>query len=113
VGSSAALNNVQSSASNVMNADRQSYLNDLMQKYQTGIGVSQGLYNGGMNAAGQLATGAMNNGQYQGQTGYNQWAGTGQIFNDMMNRYSGGSGGGSIPPYAQQPGWSPQEYRQG
>lgn len=35
-GSSAALGNIQNSATNLMNADRQQYLNDLMGKYQLG-----------------------------------------------------------------------------
>jgi len=62
MGSSAALNNVQQSSSDIMNADRQQFLNDLMQKYMAGIGIGQNIYNTGAETAGNLGKQAMNYG---------------------------------------------------
>lgn len=89
LGSSAALSNVQNTSSNIMNADRQQYLNDLMQKYMTGINTSQGLYNTGYDASRALADAAMGYGDRTAQTGYNKWAGTGQAFSNLMGNYYG------------------------
>ena len=105
LGSSAALNNVQTSSSNIMQGDRQSYLNDLMDKYKTGISTSQGIYNTGAQAGNELAGYAMNNGNNQAQTGYNQWAGTGSAINQGIGSYMGNRYGGA-PAYTQQPGWN-------
>src|SRR5690348_17225257 len=43
-GSSTALSGLQAGATNIVNQDKQNYLNDLMQKYLASIGVGQGLY---------------------------------------------------------------------
>src|ERR1700723_2433224 len=59
MGSSSALQNIQNSSSDIMNADRQQYLADLMQKYMTGIGVGQDIYKTGATSAGNLAKGAL------------------------------------------------------
>jgi hypothetical protein len=53
LGSSAATQNIQNSASNIMNADRQSYLNDLMQKYLSGVGIGQNIYGVGAGLTGE------------------------------------------------------------
>lgn len=58
-GSSANLENVQRTGSSIMQQDRQQYLNDLMQKYMTGIGIGQNIFNTGASTAhnmGQMAT---------------------------------------------------------
>lgn len=70
LGSSAAINNIQTSGANIMNADRQQYLNDLMNKYLSGIGIGQNIYGYGANAANTLAGGALNNGQNLAGTAY-------------------------------------------
>lgn len=110
LGSSAALNNVQSSSSNIMNADRQQYLNDLMQKYMTGIQTSQNLYNTGATASNQLAGFGMKTGDNLAQTGYNKWAGTGQAFSDLMGQYYGRGGGGGLPTTPQNFNEYPEPY---
>ena len=61
-GSSANLENVQRTGSSIMQQDRQQYLNDLMQKYMTGIGIGQNIFNTG-------ASTAHNMGQMASQTG--------------------------------------------
>jgi hypothetical protein len=70
LGSSSALNNIQQSSSDIMNADRQQFLNDLMQKYMTGIGVGQNIYNQGATAAGQMGNQAIGVGENLGQAAY-------------------------------------------
>lgn len=54
LGSSPAIRAIQQGASNIMSADRQQYLNDLMQKYLAGAGLAQGLYNTGASTAANM-----------------------------------------------------------
>lgn len=63
LGSSSAINAIQQGSSNIMNADRQQYMNDLMQKYMTGIGVGQDIFHQGGSAANQMSQNANAYGQ--------------------------------------------------
>jgi len=54
MGSSSALKNIQQSSADIMNSDRQQFLNDLMQKYMTGIGIGQNIYGIGGQTAGNM-----------------------------------------------------------
>jgi len=54
-GSSSAINNIQKSSSDIMNADRSQFLNDLMQKYMSGIGIGKDIFNTGAATAGNMA----------------------------------------------------------
>jgi hypothetical protein len=71
MGSSAALNNIQQSSGDIMQSDRQNYMNDLMNKYMASIGIGQNLYGIGANAAGQMSNNAMNQGQNEINFGNN------------------------------------------
>jgi hypothetical protein len=62
IGSSPALQAIQGGTANVVAQDRQNYLNDLMQKYLSGAGLSQNIYGVGANTAGSQSTNAMNMG---------------------------------------------------
>lgn len=66
LGSSAALNTLQQGSSNIMQKDRQNYMDDLMKKYLSGIGLGQSIYGTGAGTAGALGQGAMNFGQGMG-----------------------------------------------
>lgn len=55
MGSSAALQNIQNSAGNIVQGDRQNYMNDLFQKLMGGAGIAQNVYGTGANATGQNA----------------------------------------------------------
>ncbi len=88
MGSSAAINNVQNSAGYIMDQDRDKYLNDLMQKYMTGIGIGQNIYGIGANTAGNMGQQAMSMGQGMGQAAYGQQAAPG---NQLMNLISMGA----------------------
>ena len=62
VGSSPALQSIQAGTSRIGAADRQNYLNDLMEKYKSAMGLSQGIYGTGANTAGAQSGNAMNMG---------------------------------------------------
>jgi hypothetical protein len=109
-GSSAALGNVQTGATNIMNADRQNYMNDLMQKYMQSIGIGQNLYGVGAGAAGQQAGNAMNwgnnvinQGNNIAQAEYGQTNAPGDLFgkfagvgaNSLINYLTGRLAGGA------------------
>ncbi len=85
MGSSAALNNVQNSASNIMNQDRQQYMNDLMQKYMTGIGLGKDIYGIGASTAGALGQEAMGAGEELGKAAYGSKTAQGESLKQMMS----------------------------
>lgn len=60
IGSSAALNNIQTGAGNIVSKDRQQFLQDLMQKYMAGIGLGENIYGIGANTAGNMGNRAFN-----------------------------------------------------
>jgi hypothetical protein len=62
MGSSGALNNIQQGAGNIMNQDRNQYLQNLLDMYGQGTGIAQGLYGQGASSAGQQSQNAMNQG---------------------------------------------------
>ena len=92
-GSSAALENTQRTGSSIMRADRQQYLNDLMDKYKTGISGGLNMFGTGANMGANMGRGAMETGQNLGQTRF----GESSAFQDMLVRglgaYFGGGGG--------------------
>jgi len=72
MGSSPALANIQQSSSDIMNKDRSDYLNDLMQKYMTGIGIGQDIYGKGAQTAANLGKSALDVGQDLGAAAYGE-----------------------------------------
>lgn len=98
MGSSAALGNIQQGAGNIVAQDRQNYINQLMQNYLKGLGLSEGIYNTGANAAESMFRGGQDYGQNMAQMRYNQQAAPGQLFGNLLRTgaqlYGGGMGGG-------------------
>jgi len=100
MGSSTALNNVQNSATNIMNADRDAYMKDLMQKYMTGIGIGQNQFNVGAQTAGAMGNQAQSYGEDIAQMDFGKTNAPGDqmgkimsmIINEMMNKGVGGGG---------------------
>jgi hypothetical protein len=84
MGSSPALNAIQSGTSRIGAEDRQQYLNDLMQKYLSGAGLAQGIYGTGANAANQASNNAMNMGQNASQMTYHQNQAGGNMFGGLL-----------------------------
>lgn len=77
LGSSSALKALQGGASQIGLNDRQNYLNDLMQKYMSGTGIAQNVYNTGANAA-------MNMGQNSAQMAYGAANSGGDLFGSLL-----------------------------
>ena len=71
-GSSAALSNIQQGAGNIVSKDRQQYMDDLMKKYMSGIGLGENLYGTGATAGTNLGSGAMDQGTIQTNFAYNK-----------------------------------------
>lgn len=91
MGSNTALNAVQAGTSAIGAEDRQNYLNDLMQKYLAGAGLSQGIYGTGANAASgmssnamNMGTNAMNMGQNSAQMAFGQKNAPGSLFGNIL-----------------------------
>lgn len=93
MGSSPALQAIQAGTSQIGAEDRQNYLNDLMQKYLSGIGIGQNIYGIGSNAAGQLGQNAMNMGQNSAQMKFNQTNAPGNLFGNLLGTGASFAGG--------------------
>jgi hypothetical protein len=88
-GSSAAIQNIQNSAGEIMNKDREGFLNRAMQKYMQSIGIGQNIYGLGANAAGGQSTNAMNEGNTMAGLQYGATAAPGQMFGDLLAKGAG------------------------
>lgn len=101
-GSSASLANIQKGSADIMQKDRQNYMDNLMQKYMGAMGLGESMYNTGANAAENSANSAENHGQWQGQNKFNsRQAGAnrfgqigGSALSALMNYFTGGLTGG-------------------
>lgn len=108
-GSSAALGNIQQGAGNIVSKDRQQYMDDLMKKYMTGIGIGQDIYGQGASAGANLGRGAQQFGETSAGLKYGESAAPGAQFNKYLNIAAnafsngafGGGGGADMPAYAQ------------
>ena len=96
LGSSTALQNIQNNAGNIVQGDRQQYMNDLMQKFMAGIGLGGDIYNQGANAAGQnanvatnMGNQAINMGDTMGGMKYNQEMAGPQMFEKLLGALGG------------------------
>lgn len=98
MGSSAALGNIQKSSSDIMNADRQQFLDDLMNKYMKGVGIGQNIYDVGAGAGQSLGQQGLAAGGYLGDMAYGAKNAPGDLFKQMlamaakMAMQSGGGG---------------------
>lgn len=103
-GSSAALGNIQQGAGNIVQQDRQQYMNDLMQKYMAGIGLGTSLYNTGAEAGKNLGQQATQHGQDIAGLEYGRTAAPGKLYGQIAgtalnfikpgagNAFTGGGG---------------------
>ena len=87
--SSPAIQAIQSGTSGIVAADRQKYLDDLMQKYMAGIGIGQNVYNTGANSANALSQNAMNMGQNSAEMAYGKENSGGNMFNSLIGTGAG------------------------
>ena len=91
-GSSAALSNIQKGSADIMQKDRQNYMNDLMQKYMGAIGIGQNTYNQGVQTAGNMGNQANQMGQNSAQNKFNQSSAGGNMFGGLMGTAAGIAG---------------------
>lgn len=89
MGSSAAVNNIQNQAGNIMQQDREKYMKDLMEKYMAGMGIGKDMYNQGGSAAGQMSQNAMNQGNNMAGMEYNKNAAGANMFGDLLGKGAG------------------------
>lgn len=101
LGSSSALSNLQNTSHNLMQGDRDKYMQDLMQKYLAGTGLASSMYGTGANAAGQMGQGAMSAGQQMSDLMTNKQAARNNMVSGLLGQLfshgmfgSGGGGGG-------------------
>jgi hypothetical protein len=115
-GSSPAIQAIQSGTSGIVAEDRQKYLDDLMKKYMTGIGVGENIYGTGANSANALSQNAMTQGTNSAQTQFNTNNAQGDLFGKLLGGGAGllgsalgGPIGGALGAgLAQHIGWSPK-----
>lgn len=97
MGSSPALSNIQQSSSDIMSKDRDTYLNDLMEKYMKGIGIGTNIFDKGAAMASGLGKQAFDMGENMGSAAYNERAAGAKVFGDWLKTaakmYGGGIGG--------------------
>jgi hypothetical protein len=101
MGSSPAINNIQNSSSDIMNKDRQAFLQDLMQKYLAGVGIGQNIYNTGAQTAANMGNQAVNVGGNTAEMAYGEGNAPGDFLRNWLatgakmgaNMFSGGMGG--------------------
>ena len=92
MGSSPALNVIQSGTAQIGLDDRQNYLDNLMQKYMAGAGISQGIYGQGANAAGQMGQNAMTQGQNSAGMAYGKQNAGGNMLSGLIGAGIGAAG---------------------
>jgi len=99
MGSNTALNAIQGGTTQIGLADRQNYLNDLMQKYMAGAGIAGNIFGTGAGAANNMSQNAMNMGNNSAQMAYGAQNAPGDLFGKLLGTgigfATGGIGGGA------------------
>lgn len=83
-GSSSALQALQGGTQKIVNQERQQYLDDLMKKYLSGVGLGQNIYNTGAGAAGTSSNIASNMGSNAAQLAFNKQNAPGNLLNNLI-----------------------------
>lgn len=111
MGSSPALSSLQEGASSIGLKDRDNYLNSLMDKYKTGIGLGENIYGTGASSASQMGQNAMNMGQNSAQMAFGQQNAQGDLLAKLLGGAAGLFGGplasAAGTGFSQMTGWSP------
>lgn len=84
MGSSPAIQAIQSGTAGIVANDRQKYLDDLMQKYMAGIGIGKDIYGTGATTAGKLSDIDTTQGQNSAQTQFNKTNAGGDMFGKLL-----------------------------
>lgn len=89
MGSTPALQAIQAETSRIGNADRENYINKLINQYIQGAGLAQNIYGTGANAAGQLANNAANMGSNSAESAYGQTNANSDLFQNLLGTAAG------------------------
>jgi hypothetical protein len=96
-GSGAALENIQRTGSSIVAQDRQNFLNDLMKKYMTAIGIGTDIYGAGANMGANMGRGALSMGANIGEMEFGKQNAPGKRLGDIIGMtaplLTGGAGG--------------------
>lgn len=101
MGSSPALQAIQAGTAEIGAADEQKYLDDLMNKYTTALGLGTNIYNTGAGAAGTASNNAGKMGENSANMGYGEKNSPGGLFSGLL-----GLGGGILGSYLGGGGWN-------
>lgn len=83
-GSSTAVNNIQNSASDIMNKDESTYISNLMKQYMSGVGIGENIYGKGANAAQRMGYESMKEGEDMGKAAFGEENSKGQLLGNFM-----------------------------
>lgn len=97
MGSSPAIQAIQSGTATIGLEDKQRYLKDLMDKYTAGIGLGENIYGVGANTAGQSSTQTINMGDWTGTNTANRTGAGGRTLGGLGG-FLGGTVGSFLGP---------------
>lgn len=108
MGSTPALQAIQSGTNNILANDELSYLQQLFDMYGTGAKMAQDIYGTGANAAHALGQNTMQMGENSAQMAFGKQNAPGEMFNNLLQAliYQGRQGGGSPGAQGGGSGWS-------
>jgi len=92
MGSSTALRGIEGKAGQIASADKQQYMDNLMQKYLAGAGIAQNIYGTGAQAAGAASGQSMQMGDAMGVNAANRAGAGGRLFGSMLGTAAGLAG---------------------
>lgn len=84
MGSTPALQAIQSGGAAIGAQDQERYIDRMIQQYLQGAGLAQGIYGQGANMAGQMGQNAMNMGQNSAEMAYGKQNAPGQLFGNIL-----------------------------
>lgn len=90
-GSSAALTNIQKGSGDIVSKERQNYMNDLMQKYMTAMGIGSSLYGTGANMSDKNAQGQENMGDWSSTNTFNKNQSGSNMLMQILSMLGGGA----------------------
>ena len=92
-GSSAALTNIQKGSGDIVQKDRQNYMNDMMQKYFAAMGIGSSLYGTGANMSDKNAQGQENQGEWSANNTFNKNSAGSSLLKQILGMIGGAAGG--------------------
>jgi hypothetical protein len=97
LGSSAGARGIQKGTSQILLADRQRYLDDLMNKYLAGAGIANNLYNTGFGASTNASNFASNMGETSSMNAANRYSAPGRMLGNLIGTGVGVAAGLANP----------------